>query len=289
MCRLLTLLLLLTAPVHAADPLDALDPDALAFGMQAFALDEKFRAAVEEDFAPPPVKVGMLVFSLAPSGPAETAGLKYMDIISTVNRKPVGTKAALAEVVKEAGVSRPLEISYFRAFKAGKKWVWRKASTKATPATVREIYLGAMERTDDPITGRSTYRPKLSASSPFIREEIVPFVFKDPGKKPRVELRVGYVGRNWLFIENCTVKAGMKTFTFPVADRDDKVINGGVAEWFYVPVTEERRPDVFAMLAAPDCLLRLSGDTYKRDREIPRDEIHRIEVALVVAKLLSSD
>ena len=223
---------------------------------------------------------GLVVSSVVTHGPLDEHGVRRGDVLTTINGKKLSTlddlKVALSKKVTKAlkvGVAQ-----YDPERKAGlsptSPQAWSRSTREIVPMSEREVLLAPLTRKPDPIEGNDLYshRDEITTQVPMV---MTLDFFRKVGERPdALYLSIKYAGKTWLFLEQITVKADSKTFTFDVKRKEvTETIHddGHVSELLVCRANDGKYADLLnAVLTSRKVQVRFSG----------KDRVDDVEVAL---------
>lgn len=239
-----------------------------------------------------PTKIGVALLTVEPNSPAANAKLRPLDLITNINKKAIHTEAQYNEVMEGLEIGKEYEVKGFRGQSVGKKMKWKGGSIKLTPVNRRDVYLNAMRKKLDEVRETTSYRHVDSPESVNTASDLFLYFIAKKAEKPLLHLRIQFVNDDWLFIRRYVVKADENTFTIKPdrlqdVERDNG--DGKVWEWHDHSVGADERKMIDAITAAKRVILRCESDKYFKDRDLSRDEIHRLRVVLEAYRIMGGE
>ncbi|MEZ6126472.1 MAG: hypothetical protein R3C49_25400 [Planctomycetaceae bacterium] len=149
-------------------------------------------------------------------------------------------------------------------------------SAKFSRTTEWEKTLGAFDSRKDELNGWEILSVKSLRDVYSGKSHLLPEVLLKNGNVETAMLRFQYRAKDWLFINQVTIRHGDKTFEIKL-DRltgtKREVLDGGIREWFSVSGSEAE--EIIRHIAdnhEADSLIRLHGNDYYKDIELSRME-----------------
>lgn len=185
-------------------------------------------------FAKLPVKKGILVAVVNPDTPTAAGGLLPLAIVSSINRKSVGSQADAAEVLADMQVGDDVLLAGHTL----RNNVWKSGTVKTKVMTHRQVLESSMDRSADAINGIDRYDHKFDAKGEPKTVEL--YVLTQPGRVPQLRAEATWVDKEWLFLESLTLanEQARASVQFPRTGQD-KVSGGLVLERKNAEVSEE--------------------------------------------------
>ena len=274
--RCLTPLVIVLALFSQSAKSDEWDKPALGF--EAISLEQN--TEILKQFGKMPAKGGLLVMAVSPGSPADTGGLKPLNVITHINRKPVGDPTEFKTVLEGLAIGDPVSMA---GYGLTPKNVWKPGTIKAKVITRRESLKGFTEKTRDAVTNvefvAHVDTPKITRTS-----QLQLYIAVVDGS-PRLKMRVSHIGQGWIFAQNLMVKIHDNTIAIPLPHdlRDTDVWGGGkTAEVFTLTVEGELLEHVRTIAAARPSVIRIDGKDGVADREMDINEHQRFERMLNV-------
>lgn len=127
-------------------------------------------------------------------------------------------------------------------------------------------------------------RDEVTRSSSFLhprgeffvdqRSAVYPYIQVPSSGKPRLAVRIGYVGSSWIFWDSYILASGDLRVTNSVDYFDVQRDNGSGKVWEYYTITDQRtaREMLEAIASTSTSTLRLQGDGKSRDLQLGRDD-----------------
>ncbi len=239
-----------------------------------------------------PTNAGVVVLKVQPYGPADKAGIRPLDIITSIDGKQIKANSDFQTIAKTFKAGEKCKISgYTQPARNAASRRWRRGTVEIRPAKRKDVILAAMKKEVDEIKERSFFEHRDTPSTGTQSDVKVYFSVKD-GKAEGLRMVIRYVGEDWLFINQFAFKANGKTFTIapPLLDgveRDHAA--GRIWEWYDFPVEAKERAMLDSILADNEPLLRCEGKQYKKDRTLEVDERERLSLVLLAFKVMGGE
>jgi hypothetical protein len=272
----------LTWPALAAEP-DWLNPELPSIGVTVIAVSDVARIAREEKLTLP-AKIGVIVRSAVPGGPATLAKIGPLDVITKIDRKPIRDLAEFSSLMNGLAIGKSAQLSGFDCVeKANGKLTFSPHVFKATPQRAGTLCLNALTQGVDEVENSVSLThpatPKLTDKSDISISIENPF-----GPAPTLMMHVQHVerlGGNFLNIQGVTIKADRKKWASSELDAHLDTASDVNWEWFGVKVNDALRETLIDVIDSGTGTIRLSGFDYKKDRELSDDETSRLFATLV--------
>jgi hypothetical protein len=267
--RCLTPLVIVLALFSQSAKSDEWDQPSL--GCEMISLEQNQQ--ILKQFGKMPAKGGLLVMAVSPGSPADVGGLKPLNVITHINRKPVGDGTELRAVLATMAIGDAVSMA---GYGLTPKNVWKPGTIKAKVITRRESLLGFTEKTRDAVHGTE-----------FLSHVDAPKITRTPqlelyiavvDESPRLKIRVSHIDQGWIFARNLVVKIHDQTITIPlpIDSRDTDVWGGGkTAEVFTLTVEGDLLEHVKTIAGARPTIIRIDGKDGVADREMEIDEFKR--------------
>lgn len=239
--------------------------------------------------ATPPTKQGLMIIDVIPNSPAAKAGFETLDIVVSINRKPVRTFEEMEKVVSALSVGDVCSISGYGSRQNNKGIFWQKKDTKLTVLSRREVLMNSLKIEKDSIKGTTVWQPYEAPDAVNERSWLGLYLIQGKDSIPTLRMRLHYVADDWLFIESIDVQTESVTLSkkFSFGKLETHVFNGGICEWVDLLVGENEREIFEAIADANDVTLRMNGQQFYKDRKLAEEEIEAIRRVLDVEKLLN--
>lgn len=241
-----------------------------------------------KDFKPPlPTKNGILVPRTIPNGPFAKSNLAGVSIITKINKTAVTDNDSLKAQILALNVGTPAEVVGYQLVPFGPNVMrWKAFTTKVTPATHRDVILGALRIKRDPIKESTFYHHPGSPDAVNDRSELFVYISQNKAGAVQLRLQLQYVARDWLFIDKYTAHIDGKNYVIATPEMHRDVIDGGITEWDDRAATENDLTMLRAIVAKKKVLLRCEGKDYQKDRDLSEGEVDRISDMLMAYDLL---
>jgi hypothetical protein len=238
-----------------------------------------------------PTHTGLLVTRVFLYSPADKLGLQPFDVVVTLDEEVMRTTEQFQTVLGGLKVGEEYAINVYRRFEVDGKRTWRNAKARVAPVTMRQMYLGAMHVEEDEVREIEFWRHRGAPARPSSRSNIHVYFAVQDGKPLTPQLRIQYVGRDWLFIKRYIIKVGDKSLEihapFAEVKRDNAVRT--VWEWFDCPITAEHRAILDEVINSDKAMIRCIGDKYHVDREISEAEKEHLHTVLAAYRIVEHD
>lgn len=198
-----------------------------------------------------PTKRGLLVATVNPNTATAKGGLLPMAIVTTINRKPVGSDEDVQSILSDLEVGSEILIGGH----ALRNNVWKSGNVKTRVMTKRAVLEATMARGVDKIENITVWKHRFTAEEQVNRVEL--FVTQQGNSKPAIHLETIYIAKDWLFVNGLTAaRQGQKSsVALKPFSGQDKVKGGYILERNAAAV-----PDDFAqMMCEIDCTIRFEG------------------------------
>jgi len=216
-------------------------------------------------FAKLPVKKGILVAVVNPDTPTAAGGLLPLAIVSSINRKPVGSQADAAEVLADLQVGDDVLLAGHTL----RKNVWKSGTVKTKVMTRRQVLDATMEKTVDSIEGITRYNHKFNPEGQLVRVKL--YALAQAGAEPQLRAEALWIAKDWLFIESLTLANDAERETAkvkPFTGRE-KIETGFIVE----RKTCEVSPAFGALLVRTGTTVRMTGTKEQYDHDPTISEI----------------
>ena len=232
-----------------------------------------------------PAAKGVIVHYTWKGGPADSAGLGRLNIITAFGGEKVDALDDLTKAVVAAG-EKESTIAFFRPIQGKKNLIWKRQVAKLTPVKLGEIIAAQVERHVDEATGAVVLRHRDAPKVVNENSSCDLYIATPKGGKPQLAMRNTYVADDWLFIREYIFLVDGERFviTPPLGsvERDNK---STIWEWSTTvcDVGDETAPlykAAKAVAVGKDAKLIYQGRQYRKDREITDEERARIGIML---------
>jgi hypothetical protein len=250
--RLLCLLLLVVASKVSAD-----EWSEKHLGFSGFPIQGQEEQIKSLGFAKLPVKKGILVCVVNPNTPTAKGGLLPLAIVTSVNRKPVGSEGDVQEAIAGIEIGDDVVI----AGQTLRNNVWKSGTVKTKVMTKRAVLEATMVQSVDKIDNLTVWRHRFTAEEQVNRVEL--FVSQLGSEKPNLHVETIYIAKDWLFVKALTAanKGQKATIDLRVLSADNRVKGGWILERNAAAV-----PDDFASLLCDySCIVRFDGKNENYD------------------------
>lgn len=288
-CVAFMLLTTLSSVAFPQDATPADDYDRISIGAMALSLDDAKIAFKANDIRMP-TNDGVLLYNVLAYSPAGLAGLTGMDVVTRVDRTSIASVEEYESAIAALTAGKSCEIAGFRGKMSPSGRVsWKRGSVKLAPMTRREMLLNAMAIEKDDIKGIEVYRHKDSPASPNSQSDLHCYLVKSQAGV-LLNLRVQYVAKDWLFFNRVIIKADDNVFSLgedEMGGSNRDLGRGKIWEWRDAAVSPETRKMLEAISNAKETTIRLEGEQYQKDLEMPPHHKQRIFTVLAVHDMLA--
>lgn len=261
----MVLRILLTLLVFCVGKVSADEWDAKHLGFSGIPIQGNEKLLKDLGFGKLPTKKGLLVAVVNPDTPTAAGGLLPLAVVSSINRKPIGSQADATEVLAELQIGDDVLLGGHTL----RNNVWKSGSVKTKVMTYRAVLESSMERSSDALNGHAKYTHKFS---PKGQEKIVQlYVRRLAGESPELRAEAIYGADEWLFMRSLIAANGGERlkFDFPVGNSTEKIKGGYIVERNTVPVTAE----FGELLVRPGTVVRIEGTKTYYDHDPTISEI----------------
>lgn len=209
-------------------------------------------------FAKLPSKKGILVTVVNPGTATAAGGLLPMAIVTTVNKKPVGSLVDVQEIIDSLGLGEDAAIGGYSL----RNNVWKSGTVKSKVSTRKAVLLASMEKSVDKIEGNVVYEHRFDIPQ---LKRLRYYVVELENSEPQLVMQVIYAADDWLFVNAITAAHQGRKVTIPLkpSSGQDKIVKGGIIEKHWAQVTPE-----FAELTKDiNCTIRFEGKSNDYDHE----------------------
>jgi membrane-associated protease RseP (regulator of RpoE activity) len=239
-----------------------------------------------------PTKEGVVVIKVASYSPAQNAGIRPLDVITSIDGKRIRSVDEFDNFAKTFKVGAKYKLAgYTQPAKNAATRKWRHGTVEIRPVKMRDVIFAAMTEQVDKVKDRSFFEHRDTPG--FGAESDVKLYFSTKDEKPEgLRVRIQYVATDWLFIGKFTFKADDKTFTIepPPFNGVERDHNGGkIWEWYDIPVTAKERTMLEAIATSRETILRCEGRQYQKDRTISPEERDRLRTVLLAFKAIGGE
>lgn len=209
-------------------------------------------------------KIGVVVLWKEPG--ADLDKLLADDVITHVNRDIVRTSDDLTRLVTALDAGKKNKLSVQR-FVQGK---WNKLDVDIKPKTYKQIVLDGLLEDRDPVSNLTTLIDKRAPIGPDATTLQCRIVHD--GTTDVLIMRFSYQGKDWLFMDSCTVKIGEESTLIKFKDvkRDN---DRNIWEWWSRPATDEDEKLLRKITTHGEATLRFHGSTYVHDHLMEPTEV----------------
>ena len=221
-----------------------------------------------------PPKIGVVYFA---KDPGCELGFAVNDVITHLDREVIKTPADLKAMVEGLDPEKKHRLT-FQRFKG--KWV--KGEVEFNPKTYRQSVIDNLVESRDEVNSTVTIRDKRSPDSPTWTN-LQCRLFND-GSGDRLLVRYSYNGKDWLFIESCTVKVDGENTDIKLTNvkRDN---NSEVWEWSTHAATPEEHELLLKIATAKAVTIRFIGKQYTHDHDLTVSEQRAIQNVLEALRM----
>ncbi|WP_010585529.1 PDZ domain-containing protein [Schlesneria paludicola] len=274
---------------HAAEDMLALDTPFIGAKVEPLA-DAVFEAKERTKESLP--KFGLVVRCIDAGGPAAVGGLKKLDILNSINSKPVKSIDELRAVMDKLPKGTPWTIVYHRlSSPKGDVATWKRETATLTATTARQYLAESMKSTHDEASGATfieySHSPELGEGT-----TVVPYIVKAKDGTVAMRMRIQYSARDWMFIQKFVIKVDRDDSDYFDANDEHKVERGHAAgmiwEWMDYPVTSGPTDLLRRIVKSKKAVLRYEGKQTKQERELDDDDRRRIMFVLMARDLIKA-
>lgn len=241
--------------------------DAPDLGFQAIPIADNEPLMRELGIAKLPTKKGFLVVSVNPNTPTAASGLKPWQIVTTINKKTIGTAADLRQVMESIPLGNPTTIGGYALVNN----TWKPGSVKSSMMTRRKVLSASMEVTEDNIERVKVTTHRFDIDQPISAELFI----VQSGDKPQVLVaRLNYKARGWLFMESAILSKDQRKvqIDFDYSNRRSKVISGDlIRESNTISIPDDKLQ--VAELLSTTSIVRMNGKEKSHDHSITLPEM----------------
>lgn len=222
-----------------------------------------------------PPKIGVAYFGKDPGCDLELA---TNDVITHVDRDVVKSPNDFNTAIEGLDPEKKHKLTYQRLAN-GK---WNKGEVAFKPKAYRQLVMDGLVESRDDINDATIIRDKRSPDSPD-STNLQCRLFSDKSGD-RLLIRYSYNGKNWLFIESCTLKVDDENTEIKLIDvkRDNK---SEVWEWSIHIATPAEHELLLKIATAKSVTIRFHGRQYKHDYELTGAEQRAIQNVLEAYRL----
>lgn len=209
-------------------------------------------------FAKLPSKKGILVTVVNPGTATADGGLLPMAIVTTVNKKPVGSLVDVQEIIDSLNLGEDAAIGGYSL----RNNVWKSGTVKSKVSTRKAVLFASMEKSIDKIEGNVVYEHRFDIPQ---LKRLRYYVVALDNQEPQLVMQVIYAADDWLFLNAITAAHQGRKVTIPLkpSSGQDKIVKGGIIEKHWAQVTQE-----FAELTKDiNCTIRFEGKNNDYDHE----------------------
>ena len=181
-----------------------------------------------------------------------------MAIVTTVNKKPVGSLVDVQEIIDSLGLGEDAAIGGYSL----RNNVWKSGTVKSKVSTRKAVLLASMEKSVDKIEGNVVYEHRFDIPQ---LKRLRYYVVELENSEPQLVMQVIYAADDWLFVNAITAAHQGRKFTISLkpSSGQDKIVKGGIIEKHWAQVTPE-----FAELTKDiNCTIRFEGKSNDYDHE----------------------
>jgi hypothetical protein len=233
-----------------------------------------------------PSKAGIVVLSVSPKSPTAAGGLKPLNVVTTVNRKAIGSMEDAIAVVAEMKPGTPIVLGGYGLTPAN---VWKSGATKTEVITLRDELMGYVETEHDSIQD-VTFYSHVDAVNVRSKSQLQLYVSASSKRKPILRVRLSHVGKEWAFPDNLSIQIGSDVTHFDLSRRERKSevqVGIGVAEWYDFTADDEWLAMADRIAAQRPNAMRLSGRGEVAERPMSRSEHDQWRTMLDVYRMMT--
>jgi len=236
-------------------------------GFQGIPIQDNETLMREMGIAKLPTKKGFLVVSVNPNTPTATAGLKPWQIVTTINKKTIGTATELRQAMESIPLGDQAAIGGYALVNNA----WKSGSVKTSMMTRRQVLNASMEVDEDKIERVKVTKHRFDIDQPISAELFI----VQSGDKPQVLVaQLNYKARGWLFMESAIlVKDKSKVqISFDYGNRRSKIISGDlIRESNTISIPDDKLE--VAELLSTTSTVRMNGKEKSHDHSITLPEM----------------
>ena len=288
------ILLLCLVAVFQVSPLAKVDGREPVVGAAVWNVGDVAKTADKKTLKLP-TKEGVVVVFVRSYYPAQVAGLREMDIVTSIGGKRINTSDDFSKLVSEVKVGQKYKVNIRRLIGTGNQAKWRVLTLTLKPVSRKDACLEATSREKDEVRGLEFVRHRDSPQSVNERSDLSLYFVLKSGKPQGLRLKIQYVSDDWLFVQKFSVHHGEKTLEINPrpnqVERDNGIIGGSnrIWEWFDSPIPSDQIPVWRGISTSTEVILRYDGRQYFKDQRLDLNEIDRIRVVLDAYSILGGD
>lgn len=209
-------------------------------------------------FAKLPSKRGILVTVVNPGTATAEGGLLPMAIVTTVNKKPVGSSVDVQEIIDSLGLGEDTTIGGYSL----RNNVWKSGTVKTKVSDRKSVLIASMEKSVDKIEGNVVYEHRFDIPQ---LKRLRYYVVALDNQEPQLVMQVIYASDDWLFVNAITAAHSGRKVTIPLKplSGEDKIVKGGIIEKHWAKVS----PEFAELTKRIDCTIRFEGKSNNYDHE----------------------
>jgi hypothetical protein len=235
-----------------------------------------------------PIKSGVLVVSVIANSPASQAGLKALDLIQSINGKPVKTVEDFTNAIDSLDVDEICTVAGYGYGVVSRKAFWKRGDVKVKTKAWRDIIVGSLDKTVDDIANKTVYRPPGMPKFVNDKSYLGLYIIETLNAGPMLRMKLYFVAKDWLFIESMTVKTDSNTFTikFNEINEVERHVGNGISEWVDRAIGDKEREMFEAIADSNSATLRLNGRQFHEDRDLSAEEVSNVKIMLEAESIL---
>jgi PDZ domain len=281
--RRVTLLVILLAFFSQSATADEWDQPSVGF----YAISLSENADALKKFGKMPAKSGLLVMDVSPGSAAGKGGLKPLNIVTHVNRRPVGSMEDAAEVIQSLELGTPLVLQGWGLTPTN---TWKRGDVKTKVVSRRESLLGSVTIEHDKVFGQTTYTHVLE--SKIGSENSVDLsIFTNDKAKFSLNCQVSCVSARLVGMQDLIVVNGEQRFKLPLGRSKVETVIGKtlkVIEWANMVVDKPDKLEAMDWIARSHATkTRVEGMQYAVDIDLDVSAHGRIRTMLNLHRMLT--
>ena len=266
------LMVLLAASLCYAEPPKWLDEKTVGIEVLGFVDGKK---GLERTNVPAPKGQGIFVERILPHSQAE-GDIWFQELITQANKKSIRTEEDWQKLIEETPVGELVRMNVVTLLNDGKGGSsWGKATkVNLVVSTKREAARMAVTITTDAVSGSKNARlkdgSKIAVGDGPLR---MSFGVGADGKATQPMLVIFHIGKDWIFMDSVSVRAGdtLKTISLKDATHSREAVGGSVIEVCAVPMSGIVR-EAAELMTKGKTIVRLSGTKPHVDHAITPEQ-----------------
>lgn len=261
----MVLRVLLTLFVFCVGKVSADEWDAKHLGFSGIQIQGNEKLLKDLGFGKLPTKKGLLVAVVNPDTPTAAGGLLPMAVVSSINRKPIGSQADATEVLADLQIGDDVLLGGHTL----RNNVWKSATVKTKVMTHRQVLESTMEKSVDSINGIVRYDHKFDPEGQL--KQVKLYVLTQNDREPQLRAEAIWIDKEWLFLKSLTLANGSERETGEVTAMtgDEKIKTGYIVERKTCPVSKK----FGELIIDPNTTVRMAGTKSHFDHKATISEI----------------